>query len=197
MTFPRHGTRQSRFASTLLACVSALGAPAFAQQTWDFLGPKAVKLVTADGATLTVGSVEFTATGAEAASFKLALASPPLTDFFLSMREFKCLAAAQELSCHVPYPYPNPGTVSRDNLAWLEHSLLFFFKAPTDYGAKLYNGMYFEFRRDGQRLVGTPKAVDLNAVAAPPKDLGSPPFSSSQRHELATSRRWVQAIHIE
>jgi hypothetical protein len=180
-----------------MACLVTPGSPVMAQQPWDLVGLKSVKLITADGGTQTVGTVEFTPQGAGTASFKLVMSSPPLTDFFLSMREFKCLAAAQELSCHVPYPYANPGTVSSGNLAWLEHSLLFFFKAPADYGAKLFNGMYFEFRRDGARLVGTPMAVDLNAIAAPPKDLGAPAFTRGDRHELAVSRRWVQAIHIE
>ena len=80
-----------------------------------------------------------------------------MRDHLLSMREFKCLPAAQEIACFVPYPYAQPGTVSATDMAWLEHSLLFFFKLPADFGAKLWSGMLFRFQVTPSALVGTPR----------------------------------------
>ena len=53
-------------------------------------------------------------------------------------------------------PYPNRGTVSADDLAWLEHSLLFLFKAPRDFGARLWNGLYYRMTLTDAGIVGTP-----------------------------------------
>lgn len=175
-----------------MAAVAALPAAGF-----DFTGTRSLIAVTADGAKTTIGAVQFTPAEGGAASFKLTLKTGVFTDFFLSMREFKCLPAAKEVSCHVPYPYPNPGTVSAGNLAWLEHSLLFLHKSPAEFGAKLWNGSYYAFQVRGDALVGTPEAVDLNAIAAPPRDASVPPFGKAQRHEVPPGTRWLAALRIE
>ena len=120
-----------------------------------------------------------------------------MRDHFLSMREFKCLPAAQEISCFVPYPYPQPGTVSAANFAWLEHSLLFFYKQPADFGAKLWNGMIFRFSLTPTGLVGTPQAVDLNRIGAPPENPNQPPFGAMERDDFTPGARWVQELRIE
>jgi hypothetical protein len=70
----------------------------------------------------------------------------------------------------VPYPYPNSATVSPDNLRWLEHSLLFFYKTPRDFGARLSNGLYYQMQITEQGIVGTPQAIDLVQMGAPPAD---------------------------
>lgn len=195
---PRPPHRRRR--ACLIAAAAAISAPgAFAQLPtgFDFTGTRALIAVTADGAKTTIGAVQFTPAEGGAASFKLTLKTGVFTDFFLSMREFKCLPAAKEVSCHVPYPYPNPGTVSAGNLAWLEHSLLFLHKSPAEFGAKLWNGSYYAFQVRGDALVGTPEAVDLNAIAAPPRDASVPPFGKAQRHEVPPGTRWLAALRIE
>jgi hypothetical protein len=117
-------------------------------------GTKQVFAVTRDGTRLQLGHVQFTRIAADITQFNLKVESPLLVDHFLSMKEFKCLDGATEVTCHVPYPYRNPNTITGGNLVWLEHSLLFLFKQPRDFGAKLWNGSYYQFEVVGQRLIG-------------------------------------------
>ena len=96
----------------------------------------------------------------------------------------------------MPYPYPQPGVVKPDDLAWLEHSLLFFYKLPTDFGAKLWNGLYYRFERDEAGLVGLPQAVDLNQISAPPDDLQTPPYGAAERTDVAPGSHWIERLVI-
>ena len=163
----------------------------------ELSGTKAVVAIAADGSRVELGSVRFSPKPGGEASFELTMEREPFTDHFLSMREFKCLPGKTELSCYVPYPYANPRTVSLNNLAWLEHSLLFFYKTPAEFGAKLWNGIYFELSADANGLTGKPQAIDLNAISAPPKDLSQPPFRRSLRDDIPSDARWIRAIRIE
>jgi hypothetical protein len=113
------------------------------------------------------------------------------------MREFKCLQGPGELTCHVPYPHANPGSVVRGQWAWLEHSLLFFYKLPSDFGAKLWNGIYFEFQETGSGLVGRPRAIDLNLIAAPPANPAVPPYRPALRDDMPANARWIRSLRIE
>jgi hypothetical protein len=120
-----------------------------------------------------------------------------MRDHLLSMREFKCLPAAQEIACFVPYPYAQPGTMSATDMGWLEHSLLFFFKLPADFGAKLWNGMLFRFQVTPSALVGIPQAVGLNRIGVPPEPLDVPPYGPMDQDAFAPGVRWVQELRIE
>ena len=183
--------------------VSAMAASLFAltpiasQAAWELSGTKSIFAVTAEGTRVRLGSVEFVPAPDGATRFEVKMEAAPFSDHFLSMREFKCLQASAELTCHVPYPYPNPKTVTRANLAWLEHSLLFFYKRPTDFGAKLWNGIYFEFKETETGLVGTPQAIDLNAIAAPPTDASQPPFRRALRDAMPHEARWIRRLSVE
>lgn len=184
----------------ILAAMAAVGmSEALAQggAGFDFSGTKSLVAVTADGSRTTIGAVQFTPAEGGGATFRIMWKTEVFTDYFLSMREFKCLPAAKEVSCHVPYPYPNPATVSPGNLAWLEHSLLFLHKSPAEFGAKLWNGVYYELQVRGQALAGTPRAVDLNAISAPPRDPSVPPFTKALRHDVPPDARWLAALLIE
>lgn len=184
----------------MLAAVAVIGmseAGAQAVAGFDFTGTRSLIAVTADGTKTTIGGVQFTPVDAGGATFRITLKTEAFTDFFLSMREFKCLPAAREVSCHVPYPYPNPATVGPGNLAWLEHSLLFLHKSPAEFGARLWNGSYYEFQVQGNVLIGTPRAVDLNEIAAPPRDPSVPPFGKAMRHEVPPGARWLAVLRIE
>jgi hypothetical protein len=119
------------------------------------------------------------------------------TDHFLSMREFKCLQGAGEILCHVPYPYPRPSSVTREDFAWLEHALLFMFKLPSEFGAKLWNGVVFKLRLTEQGLVGTPQAVDLNLIGAPPARTDVPPYKPALREDIRPGTRWFERLTIE
>ncbi len=163
---------------------------------WELSGTRSIALHARDGSKIVIGSVDFTGPPNDT-QFKIALDHHQLKDQFLSMREFKCREGGTEILCHVPYPYPHSGRVSLQDLAWLEHSLLFFFKLPRDFGAKLWNGIYYKLVATEQGLVGTAQAVDLNQIGAPPADPTTPPFSSAERSEIPSGSRWFEKLTIE
>ena len=96
----------------LLSCLGATPAAAA-----ELTGTRQVQLHQRDGGSVVLGTVTFTPQADGRSGFALALRHEPFKDFFLSMKEFKCVAAPSEVFCHVPYPYPQPGTVSTNDLA--------------------------------------------------------------------------------
>ncbi len=184
-------------AAGALCMAGALMAPA-PSAAFDFQGDKALIAVTRDQVRTRIGTVSFSPLPAgSTARFSVRIDPQVLRDHFLSMREFKCLPGAQEITCFVPYPYAQPGTVSATELGWLEHSLLFFFKQPADFGAKLWNGMLFRFEVTPTSLVSTPQAVDLNRIGVPPEPLDVPQYGPMDRDAFAPGARWVQELRIE
>lgn len=179
-------------------CAGAAWLTPAVSQAFDLQGDKALIAVARDQARTRIGTVSFTPQlGSGVARFGVRIDPQVMRDHFLSMREFKCLPAAQEITCFVPYPYAHPGTVSATDLAWLEHSLLFFYKQPVDFGAKLWNGIVFRFEATPTALVGTPQAVDLNRIGVPPDRLDVPPYGPMDRGAFAPGARWVQELRIE
>ncbi len=192
-----HRWPRARVAVSVWCAVGALFAPV-ASLAFDFQGDKALIAVTRDQVRTRIGTVSFTPQpGSSVAHFGVRIDPQVMRDHFLSMREFKCLPAAQEITCFVPYPYRQPATVSAKQLAWLEHSLLFFYKQPADFGAKLWNGVLFQFAVTPTALVGTPQAVDLNRIGVPPDVLDQPPYGPMDRDAFTPGARWVQELRIE
>lgn len=192
-----HCGLRARAAAVMGSAVGALWVPA-AAQAFDFQGDKALIAITRDQVRTRIGTVSFTPQpGGEMARFGVRIDPQVMRDHFLSMREFKCLPAAQEITCFVPYPYRQPGTVSATQLAWLEHSLLFFFKQPAEFGAKLWNGIVYRFEVTPGALVGTPQAIDLNRIGVPPDNLDQPPYGPMDRDAFTPGARWVQELRIE
>lgn len=163
---------------------------------FDFSGIKQIQARLRDGRVIPIGQVRFEPQAGGAVSFAMSWEHKPFTDHFLSMREFKCLNGPDEIACLVPYPHKHPRLIERGDLVWLEHNLLFMFKQPGEFGAKLWNGMYFRLSVQGHKLVGVPMSVDLNQIAAPPAT-SAPPFDASQRSEMNVAPRWLQEIVIE
>lgn len=120
-----------------------------------------------------------------------------MKDYFLSMREFKCFEGETEVQCQVPYPYKNPQTIENNNYIWLEHSLLFLFKAPKNFGAKLWNGIYYKLSVSEQGLIGEPQAIDLNLIAAPPENIDVAPYGPEERGAMNQGARWFTKLTIE
>lgn len=170
---------------------------------FDFSGEKTIVARFQDQSQVRLGHVVFSpatlvpAGGHAAARFQVKLNTAVMTDHFLSMREFKCLPGGSEITCVVPYPYAHPGTVGPGHLTWLEHNLLFLFKRPADFGAKLWNGVIFKFTETGNALVGRPQAVDLNAISAPPERPNEPPYSEVDRTDFPVGARWLVELRIE
>lgn len=187
-------------ASTLCAAAAAAGLfgvacpPAFA---WEMQGSKAIIARTRDQQAIHIGTVDFEQREGNVVAFKVKMATEVFTDHFLSMKEFKCLESADEIACHVPYPYPQPGTITGHNMAWLEHSFLFLYKKPRDFGAKLWNGVYYRFERTDKGLVGHPQAVDLNHISAPSDKPNVPPYRAALRDDFPAGARWIDTITIE
>ena len=165
---------------------------------FDFAGDKALVAVTRDQTRTRIGTVRFSPQpGGASSRFEVRIDPRVLQDHFLSMREFKCLPGTPEITCFVPYPYRQPGTASATDLAWLEHSLLFFYKQPADFGAKLWNGLLFRLTVTPTALVGTPHAVDLNRIGVPPDPLDVPPFGPHDADPVPPGARWLQELRIE
>ncbi len=176
-------------------CAMAFVALPVAAPAAPLTGERQIVLQARDGSEHPIGTVRFTPEG-DSTRFAVSMDPHRLKDFFLSMREFKCLEGSSEIFCHVPYPYAQPGRVTAGNLAWLEHALLFFFKAPRDFGARLWNGVYFTLVAEGDSLVGRPDAVDLNQIGAPPADLSVPPYPPAERSPIPEGVRWFHRLII-
>lgn len=187
-----HPMLRSIAAAVLSSSILALPCPASA---WEMNGIKEVALHTRDGQVIPIGTITFRPEGARV-GFSVQLDYGRFKDFFLSMKEFKCLEGREEIQCHLPYPYANPSTVTAGDLAWLEHSLLFLYKLPTDFGARLWNGLYYRMVITENGIVGTPQAIDLNLISAPPNDTAVVPFGPAERTEIVPGSRWIKMLTI-
>jgi hypothetical protein len=184
-------------------CAVATAGPAAAEPAFVWQGEKSLLAVTRDAQVHRIGTVTLSSPSSAAAegaddrvAFQVRMDPRALQDYFLSMREFKCLPSAVEVTCHVPYPHAQPGWVTPGDLRWLEHNLLFLFKQPADHGAKLWNGLIFRFVMDGNRLVGRPQAIDLNHISAPPAQ-DTPPLTDQDRDDVQPNTRWLSGLRIE
>jgi hypothetical protein len=180
-------------ACAAMSLLAGLCAPAFAAEP-ALSGDKDIVLHTRDSKTIVIGTVHFTPQG-DGAAFRIVFDDKKFTQYFLSMREFKCVEG-EEVFCHVPYPYPNPDKVSAKDLSWLEHALLFFYKRPQDYGAKMSHGLIYTFKLTPNGLVGTPQSIDLDEIAVPPDDKSVAFFSGDHRYDIPPHDRWVESVTI-
>ncbi|MBY8964904.1 hypothetical protein [Algiphilus sp.] len=159
-------------------------------------GVHAIALHASDGTKIVIGKVDFRTVGDET-RFEVDIDRSVFTDYFLSMREFKCLAGENELQCRVPYPYASPNHMPEGSPIWLEHQLLFFYKPPDDFGANLRNGLIYSLQRTADGYAGTPTIVDLDVIAGPPDDLNVPPFPHALRFEGNPDDRWFSKLTVE
>lgn len=164
--------------------------------SWELSGTKDIFLHDKSGKKIAAGFVDFKPNG-DAITFDVHWNHAVMKDYFLSMREFKCFDGQDEIQCQVPYPYKSPKTITPSNLAWLEHHLLFLFKAPKNFGANLWNGIYYELKPGPQGLIGLPNAVDLVAIGAPPDRLDVPPYGKNERTPMPEGARWFTHLSIE
>lgn len=178
----------------LLALCTMTSAQVFA---WSLKGVQTITAHTQDKHATVIGTVSFTPLTDGSSTFVVTMDHTKFTDYFLSMKEFKCLSSPVEVTCHVPYPYRHPGKVTLDDLSWLEHNLLFLFKRPSEFGAKLWNGLYYRFTVTDKGLVGKPMAIDLNRISAPPDNLEVPTFGPDARDDLSGAPHWIESLSIE
>jgi hypothetical protein len=157
-------------------------------------GHKQIFLIDKKQHEILIGSVTFTPSDGPV-QYSLHMAHEHFKDFFLSMKEMKCLEGP-ELMCHLAYPYQQPNTVTSSDLSWLSHDLLFMFKKKTEFGANFWNGIYYDMRVDGEVIRGEAQAVDLNLLASPPDDLTTPPVNEAERDEIDPTLRWLPNLVI-
>ena len=117
------------------------------------------------------------------------------TDHFLSMKEMKCLEGP-ELWCHVAYPYPLHRQLN-DTMAWLSHDLLFMYKKSNQFGAKLWQGVYYKITQEGEQWIGTAQGVDLNQLASAPEQTETPFYDESEMEPHNAQDRWLAKLIIE
>lgn len=188
-----HMRRNAVFLLVLLSTVSFGLAQASASDAVP-LGQKSIFLLDNGGKETLIGEVEFSQRGDQVA-YRLEMHLEKFKDFFLSMKEMKCLEG-REIWCFIPYPYDNPRTVTADDMRWLEHDLLFMHKALNAFGANLWNGIYYDLEVADGTIRGQAKAVDLNYIAGPPDDLTTPPYGEFDIGEVQATARWFPAIEI-
>ncbi|WP_428034474.1 hypothetical protein [Amphritea sp.] len=158
-------------------------------------GVKQIYLQQKDGSEQRIGELVLTAGEHDQLSYTITLDHHLFKDYFLSMKEMKCLEGP-ELWCFIPYPYSQPRTVTSDDLRWLEHDLLFMFKQPEAFGANFWNGIYYKMALTDQGVHGTAQALDLNKLASPPDDLSQPPIGEYDIDEADLDKRWLPYIEI-
>ncbi|WP_374547518.1 hypothetical protein [Rhodoblastus sp.] len=158
-------------------------------------GVKDIVLHTEDGQSIVIGTVTFTPEG-DGARFNIVFDDSKFAQYFLSMREFKCVEGP-EILCHTPYPYRNPGMVTARDSSWLEHALLFFYKRPADYGAKMAHGLIYTLTMTQDGFIGRPQSIDLEEIAAPPDDLTVAFFTGDHRYHIPAGARWFDSLTIE
>ena len=181
----------------ILICLSMLFSfMVFPLKAWELIGTKDIYLQDKSGSKILIGHVDFKPDGNQIA-FDIHWNHEKMKDYFLSMREFKCLDGQDEVQCLVPYPYKSPKTVTPSNFAWLEHHTLFLYKEPRNFGANLWNGIYYEFKLTDAGLLGTPNAIDLVSIGAPPDNLEIPPYGKNERSMMPEGARWFKNLSIE
>ncbi len=158
-------------------------------------GIKQLYLQQTDGQEKEIGDIEFTALEAGLYQYKITLDHHLFKDYFLSMKEMKCLEGP-ELWCFIPYPYKQPRTVSAEDMRWLEHDLLFMFKKLDAFGANFWNGIYYRMEVTEQGLRGVAHSLDLNMLASPPDDLTTPPIEEFDVDEADLEKRWLPYLEI-
>lgn len=178
--------------NVILVCFTALICGTVSADALD--GKKQIFLLDKKGTEIHIGDVTFHKSG-EGARYELHMEHEKFRDYFLSMKEMKCLEGP-ELMCHLAYPYDQPHQVSHDDLSWLSHDLLFMFKKPKEFGANFWNGVYYNMTVEGDVITGYAEAVDLNLLASPPNDLSIPPMNEGERDEIDRLKRWLPDILI-
>jgi hypothetical protein len=185
----------STFTQSCIVVLALLLLPSMSQ-AWEISGKKSIYLHDQTGAKILTGKIDFQEKGSQI-HYSIDWDHKLMKDYFLSMREFKCLEGQVEILCQVPYPYKHPQSFSKDNYQWLEHSLLFMFKTPKNFGAVLWNGIYFKLELGPNGFRGEPQAIDLNLIAAPPEKLDVPPYGVTERNAIEKGARWFTHLTIE
>ena len=185
------GTKQTIIAS-LLIFITFFSSSSYSSSTLS--GVKTINLITKEGERIPIGNIEFLPSE-KSISYQLKVDYSRFQDYFLSMKEMKCLEGP-ELWCHIMYPYKQPHIITIDDLRWLEHDLLFMFKKKGEFGANFRNGIYYSLTLKDGVILGEAKAIDLNLIAAPFDNLDTPFYGKDLQEEIEHKQRWLPYLEI-
>ncbi|MGB0747852.1 MAG: hypothetical protein ACPGO3_03820 [Magnetospiraceae bacterium] len=175
-----------------LASLALFALPAQA----EIAGRKTVYLHPVSGDPLAIGTVTLVRDGA-GWTFDVALAPEKFEDHFLSMRPFKCLEGDTRYLCHLPYPYAKGQRITANDLTDLEYEFLFIWKAPTDYGIDMWNGVYYRLALAQDRLIGRVHEVNMDLLASPPEDRTTRPITEGDLEPGEPASHWLPMLTIE
>jgi PQQ-dependent catabolism-associated CXXCW motif protein len=162
-------------------------------------GTKTATLVSHDGKRLEIATVTFKPTETPGhVGFSVSLDSNVFGEEFLSMRPFQCIPDADEMWCHLSYPYESNKQISATDLQDLEYAFLFLFKPPNAYGIDAWNGLYFklDLQPDGT-LAGSVHETDMNVLAVPPEKGDLRPISHGALSEVDANTHRFARIEIK
>ncbi len=133
---------------------------------------------------------------ADDGGYSVTMAQAGFSDYFLSMRPFRCLDGDQKLWCHVPYPYEIKRNISND-LVDLEYDFLFLWKDAGSYGIDLWNGVYYVLEPSGNGAVGQLHEIDMNELSVPPEAGQLRPVKQADLEPGEEGRHWLPTLVIE
>lgn len=133
---------------------------------------------------------------AENGSYSVTMSADNFSEYFLSMRPFRCLEGPKHHWCHVPYPYAIARNVSVD-LVDLEYDFLFVWKGASEYGINLWNGVYYRLSDADGKIVGQLYEVDIKLLAVPPAKGDMRPIRAKDLHASDPGSHWLPVMVIE
>lgn len=172
-----------------------LGLLASASTASALEGEKTVSLVDASGERIDIATVMFEDKEG-ATAFSVTMAEEPFSDFFLSMRPFRCLTGPVKNWCHVPYPYENRRLLTEEDLTDLEYDLLFIWKNANDYGIDMWNGVYYKLSLDGEELTGSLHEMNMDILAIPPEEGNLRPVGEYDLEPGDVDSHWLPHLVI-
>ena len=152
---------------------------------------KQVHLHDNQGKSINIGQLHVQADG----QFTFERRDEVFSDHFLSMKEMKCIEGP-ELWCHIAYPYPLNRDFNADK-AWLSHDLLFMYKKSNQFGAMMWQGVYYKFTQEDGRLIGYANGVDLSEIASAPEQIHTPFYDESYMEPHNAQERWLPTLTID
>ncbi len=190
--------RHMSIGKRLLAFILGTGIFACGHAAWAeaLTGTKSLFLLEQDGTKHPVGDITFNTSNAKT-TYEISWKDDRFSDHFLSMRPFKCLEGTTKYWCRVPYPYSIKRSVSADDLTDLEYDTMFIWKGAKEYGINMWNGVYYRFGIEGDRLVGKIHELDMDKLSAPPEDGNLRPLREQDLEEGEPESHWLPGLVIE
>ncbi len=190
----KRGATRIATSLAMLACLAALTTAVAAPLT----GQRAIVLSNAAGERHTIGQVSFSDAGHGKSAFKITMADN-MQEYFLAMRPFLCLTGPVQRLCWFPV-HNEAALVSDDDWLPLEYALMFMRTRATDLHVNPFNGMYYQLRRDGERLTGRLYEVDMAPFIAPdimPVEERQRPLKPTDFTEGDPGSNWLPILSIE